>query len=1064
MRRLLKNKLMKNNVKRIIAMILVLILTLTGVNLGPIMKANAATQYKTLYFIDNTAQQWVKNDSAVMELVDNTNGHDSYWMTQKDEVTWYVNVPESAYNITFNRYSSDKTVKWNSWSAGGRDENNAYYADGSEYGHWEVIEEGENYFHAGDIVYLDLTQFSAWKSSDAKIYINFCAASKKDNNGENVNIENSDKLIYNPKIVDIDVTENIYAYVIGDEEEGATELRFWRGNNTTLWNCSVVLNYDDYADGKNCIKVVEWDDRGNLDTYFSGRVYLNTLVDFGYISEEKKDELMDVDQDLLDIDDEYKYGTCPSNSDTDYDQIDDYSEIFVYGTDPTNIDSDGDGMSDGTEIQVGLNPNNVDSDGDGVIDSEEVILQKVKNKSFDDVASNLVKPEIAIMGKGDFSLQIFAEDISNNEMFGQEWIVGNAYNFVHDEEVEFEDSCLSFSIDESLLENVDADELCIAYYNENSNSLEFVESIYNYEKNTLSATVNHYSIYFIVDISKYIQTLMVNYTSDIVMKGKADIVFLIDTTGSMGNTISQVKNSIKTFADELEENEVDVRLGLVEYKDIYEDAKNSTKCYGWYDDVEQFRNQLSMLKATGGGDAPETVVDALNVMLLNLQFRNEVSKYAVVVTDATYKNGTVNDNNTTLNDIADELKKKDIATTVITKNNIAEDYSCLVYKTGGKVCNIDSNFSDSLKNIVTEIVEDIGDGCWIRLTNGEIIHLLKNPNDGDITVDSDYDGIPDLKELTVKSEIDFSFMPEKFRKRYNISNSIECWKFKSNPSKKDSDGDILEDKIDLEPLKYHPMEFGLEAHTLYYLELFNRNLRENKEIINPNYEFSRCLASISYGNSIGNLAMWSIVAGLFDNIYVQPCLINNGLNSNMASVVYTEISNEHLEACEKNKVDFSHMMATISCNLYEGKYKDIGALGGVSPALHGSIEDYSGYYGDVFGTLLTPPCLNNDDYMADLDSVNILSSLEDKNLLDECSKYYASIKNGKINRAYYFTKNIGDGDYNNGIVTLISEANIYAKNVKYNSEEVNESAIHTVGNFILNLMMQNNELLYYYGE
>ena len=80
MRRLLKNKLMKNNVKRIIAMILVFILTLTGVNLGPIMKANAATQYKTLYFIDNTVQQWVKNDSAVMELVDNTNGHDSYWM------------------------------------------------------------------------------------------------------------------------------------------------------------------------------------------------------------------------------------------------------------------------------------------------------------------------------------------------------------------------------------------------------------------------------------------------------------------------------------------------------------------------------------------------------------------------------------------------------------------------------------------------------------------------------------------------------------------------------------------------------------------------------------------------------------------------------------------------------------------------------------------------------------------------------------------------------------------------------------------------------------------------
>ena len=61
-------------------------------------------------------------------------------MTKVDDTTWSVNVPESAYNITFNRYNQDKTIQWNSWSAGGRDSNNAYYADGSEYGHWDVLE------------------------------------------------------------------------------------------------------------------------------------------------------------------------------------------------------------------------------------------------------------------------------------------------------------------------------------------------------------------------------------------------------------------------------------------------------------------------------------------------------------------------------------------------------------------------------------------------------------------------------------------------------------------------------------------------------------------------------------------------------------------------------------------------------------------------------------------------------------------------------------------------------------------------------------------------------------
>ena len=87
MRNFLKNKTTRTNIKRMLAVILVFIITLTSVNFNSFMKAKAATEYKTLYFIDNTAEQWVKNDSAVMELVDNTNGHDSYWMTQMNDAT-----------------------------------------------------------------------------------------------------------------------------------------------------------------------------------------------------------------------------------------------------------------------------------------------------------------------------------------------------------------------------------------------------------------------------------------------------------------------------------------------------------------------------------------------------------------------------------------------------------------------------------------------------------------------------------------------------------------------------------------------------------------------------------------------------------------------------------------------------------------------------------------------------------------------------------------------------------------------------------------------------------------
>ena len=47
----------------------------------------------TIYFIDQTKEKWVENDNAVMKAIDNTNGHESYWMTKVDKITWRVNVP-----------------------------------------------------------------------------------------------------------------------------------------------------------------------------------------------------------------------------------------------------------------------------------------------------------------------------------------------------------------------------------------------------------------------------------------------------------------------------------------------------------------------------------------------------------------------------------------------------------------------------------------------------------------------------------------------------------------------------------------------------------------------------------------------------------------------------------------------------------------------------------------------------------------------------------------------------------------------------------------------------------
>lgn len=256
----------KRLINRIISTILSLVMIFTGtgiVNLTKEINAdNSDVEMITLYFVDSTSEKWVKNNEAIVQLVDNTNGHNCYDMNKVNENLWSVAVPASANNITFNRLSTDKSTQWNSWSAGGRDGKNAYYAEGAEYGHWGILENANEGFHAGDVIYLDLTEFTSWTNENSVMYVNFTEASKEQNYGNDITISNADSSLYNPKTVTAQTDENVYSYTVTSTDEGAANLRFWRGNSTTLWNYSIVLSYTDYAEGLNCIKVSGWNDEG----------------------------------------------------------------------------------------------------------------------------------------------------------------------------------------------------------------------------------------------------------------------------------------------------------------------------------------------------------------------------------------------------------------------------------------------------------------------------------------------------------------------------------------------------------------------------------------------------------------------------------------------------------------------------------------------------------------------------------------------------------------------------------------------------------------------------------
>ncbi|MBO6168139.1 MAG: hypothetical protein J6P13_07330 [Kiritimatiellae bacterium] len=126
-------------------------------------------------------------------------------------------------------------------------------------------------------------------------------------------------------------------------------------------------------------------------------------------------------------------------------------------------------------------------------------------------------------------------------------------------------------------------------------------------------------------------------------KGSLDIVFLVDFTGSMGGCINGLKANIQEFFRSLVEGDEaikDWRARVVGYQDITCDAK-------WYWDhdfttnVTEFCDQINELYADGGGDWPESLLDALwrisKETAETKKFREDATRVVVAFTDAPYK-------------------------------------------------------------------------------------------------------------------------------------------------------------------------------------------------------------------------------------------------------------------------------------------------------------------------------------------------------------------------------------------------------------------------------------------
>jgi Mg-chelatase subunit ChlD len=95
------------------------------------------------------------------------------------------------------------------------------------------------------------------------------------------------------------------------------------------------------------------------------------------------------------------------------------------------------------------------------------------------------------------------------------------------------------------------------------------------------------------------------------VRPRVEVVFALDTTGSMSGLIDGAKRKIWSIAHFIQSGQPqpEVRIGLVAYRDKGDDYV--TRFYDLSDDLDKVFERLSSFEAAGGGDTPEHVSKAL---------------------------------------------------------------------------------------------------------------------------------------------------------------------------------------------------------------------------------------------------------------------------------------------------------------------------------------------------------------------------------------------------------------------------------------------------------------------
>jgi hypothetical protein len=115
---------------------------------------------------------------------------------------------------------------------------------------------------------------------------------------------------------------------------------------------------------------------------------------------------------------------------------------------------------------------------------------------------------------------------------------------------------------------------------------------------------------------------------------RLDVLFLLDTTGSMADELTRIQETIDSIAGRIDglTPRPALRFGLVAYRDRGE--VYVTRVANFSTDLATFRQQLSELRAEGGGDEPEALNEALHQAVQGVPWADGAVRLVFLVADA----------------------------------------------------------------------------------------------------------------------------------------------------------------------------------------------------------------------------------------------------------------------------------------------------------------------------------------------------------------------------------------------------------------------------------------------